>query len=220
MKNLNVFFWALITTLTIFSCAKEQEISYLSTSNLIQTSDLSSIQFEDPAEGIAACYDFVFPIQVKVGSETQTANNIDELNRLLAKKPTSNVRSVIIFPITVIINSTQEKRVINSQEEYSALQKECAKNGRNPNGGGPIVNRLSCFKYVFPLTVSLADGTTKEVSNQDELNAIIRVSKGRGEVKLTFPFKVMKEDGTELTISNRQELARLEASCRKARNGN
>lgn len=218
MKNFNLYLLITLVGLMVYSCNKENELTRENSSySLSQSNETSYLESLDPDEAMAECFEYVYPVKVKIGKDEFTANNADELKRLLSKNPTTTSRPVLVFPLQVIILATKETKTVRSQEELNALTKECNKKTR-PGGGGPIVINLRCFKYVYPLAIQLADGSMKRIASEEELIKTVKESKGRAAVKLVFPIKVIKSDGTELTINNESEYGRLQASCRKTRN--
>ena len=75
-----------------------------------------------------------------------------------------------------------------------------------------------CFSLVFPVTVLLPDGTSKDASDLDALKEIIRDWKANhsrkdGRLKLEFPFDVELSDGTILTIEDSDQLMELKKQC-------
>ncbi|NOT35872.1 MAG: hypothetical protein HOP11_00680 [Saprospiraceae bacterium] len=217
MKNLVLSALLIAVLFTLHSCNKETEqIATVSELTIINQNEISALETLQPEENMPTCFEYIFPVKVQIGKLEFIANNLDELNKLLSKGTTASSRPQLVFPIEVIILATAEKKTINSLQEYNALLKECGKDTRK---GGPVVNNLNCFKYVFPLGVQLSDGSTIRVASQEELNKLLRATTTRGAAKLVFPFKVTLADGTEVTINNAKEYGRLLASCKKTRNG-
>ncbi|MCC6816430.1 MAG: hypothetical protein IT267_08475 [Saprospiraceae bacterium] len=217
MKKINVLLTFISTILFALSCTKEIEQSGLQT-NALAGSGTESIQNPtDPSES-PACYTYVFPIKVKIGNTEYTANNQAELDKLLGRGPTLSSRPLLVYPFDVIIVASRKQVTVNNPSELAAIQKECDRT-RKPTTGGPVVHRLKCYKYVFPLQLALSDGSIKTVNSEEELNRLFRSTGSiRAGFRYVFPFKVLKSDGTEITVNNPQELARLDASCRRTRN--
>jgi hypothetical protein len=76
-----------------------------------------------------------------------------------------------------------------------------------------------CFEFVYPITISFADGSKKEVASHDSLKSAIKAwrianpgSKERPTIAL--PYAVTTSDGTIVTITNDAEKRALLATCR------
>ena len=105
------------------------------------------------------------------------------------------VKPVFVFPISVEKNG--ETIVINSQEEFDALIKK-PKKGKRP-------------EFVFPISVTLDDGSTKAIANVEELKAY-HESLGKGvRPTYVFPLSIIK-NGETIVINSQEE---LDALCGK-----
>lgn len=84
------------------------------------------------------------------------------------------------------------------------------------------MGRLGCFELVFPVTLSLPDGTTAEVNSYDEMTQTFRAffaanghlgGDGRPQPSFVFPVSVVSQEGALITLNNAEELRRLRAEC-------
>jgi hypothetical protein len=90
------------------------------------------------------------------------------------------------------------------------------------------MGRLGCFELMFPVTLSLPDGTTAEVDSYDEMTQTFRAffaANGqlgggrRPHPSFVFPVSVVSQDGELITLNNEEELRRLRLECGGGRFG-
>ena len=108
----------------------------------------------------------------------------------------------IDFPYTLTDGQTQT--VINNQDELDAYMQ----NVGNPSGGG---NEPPIIDFVFPVTVTLADGSTAVVNDQMGFIALIEdcigdVVVGDDCFTFNFPLTVETIDGNTVVVNDELEL--------------
>lgn len=79
--------------------------------------------------------------------------------------------------------------------------------------------KFGCYEFVFPITISFADGTTTEIDDYPSLREALRTYREEnpdGErPTLGFPLEVMSEDGEVITVASKDELHDLRVQCRR-----
>lgn len=83
------------------------------------------------------------------------------------------------------------------------------------------MGRFGCYELVFPVTLSLPDGSTAEVDSYDEMKLTLRAcfaanGAGRTRPSFAFPVSVISQDGDIITIDSDEGLARLRAACARS----
>jgi hypothetical protein len=78
--------------------------------------------------------------------------------------------------------------------------------------------RGSCFEFVYPISIKFADGTTAEVTSNENLRETIRTWKESNpsateRPTLVFPVDVLAKDGTLSTVASETEFKALLATC-------
>ncbi|HMW38686.1 MAG: hypothetical protein K1X68_05045 [Saprospiraceae bacterium] len=168
------------------------------------------------AEDGNPCYTLVFPLTVKVGDKEVVVNTPEELAKLNQRNPTS-ARVILVYPYSVKLVATGETVVVNNDEDLKQIMKNCRGDKRDTVRRDTL--KFGCYKLAFPLTVKLADGSTKTVNSIEELNALRRATTGRVNVTIQFPFNVILKDGTTVTVTTVEELREIEKNCRGKRPG-
>jgi hypothetical protein len=83
------------------------------------------------------------------------------------------------------------------------------------------MGRFGCYELVFPLSITLPDGTAVEIDSNEELVSAVRryfSSHGRPRqhrqlFQFVFPISVISQDGDLITIDDQEGLFRLRADC-------
>ncbi len=79
--------------------------------------------------------------------------------------------------------------------------------------------KFGCYEFVFPITVSFADGSTAEVSDYRNLRETLRTYRednpDSSRPILGFPLEVTTDEGEVITVSSREELHELRIQCRR-----
>lgn len=230
-KALKFFLLPAIAILAMFAaCNKESDT--LTTDEAVDYS-LYSVQ-DRGGMGRLGCFELVFPVTFNLPDGTPTTvNSYDELKTALrtyfqangggtrpnGTRPFGGRPKIdFVYPIQVI---SKDGEVIDVADEAAllALRVECAgtfgNHGWQGHGNGP----LSCFEFIFPITVEFPDGSTQSIADRAALRLAIRTwhqaNPGATErPHLTFPITVkMTDDGTEVVVNSREELRALKEGC-------
>ncbi|MBK8242936.1 MAG: hypothetical protein IPK88_05895 [Saprospiraceae bacterium] len=156
------------------------------------------------------CFEFVFPITLSFADgTTQSATSAENLATILREwhklNPKATQRPSFVFPLDVLLDNGTTQ-TINNQEELNQIASRCKVKRGNPN------HTAHCFELQFPYTVTLSDGSVKNISSELDLQEL-RTNKVR--FKLNFPIQVKLIDSGDLVIiSSVEELKRLQHSCK------
>ncbi len=88
-------------------------------------------------------------------------------------------------------------------------------------GHKPGRNGGDCFEVVFPIDISLPDGSVQTANSEEELKDILETWKEENEItgdteafpELVFPIDIILEDGTEQTVNSEEELFEIFFQC-------
>ncbi len=83
------------------------------------------------------------------------------------------------------------------------------------------IGRFGCYELVFPVTLSLPDGSTVEVNSYDEMKLALRTyfaanGASRPQPSFVFPVSVISQDGEIITIDSDNGLTRLREACARS----
>lgn len=120
----------------------------------------------------------------------------------------------VAFVLAMIGLASCDKSSLDvTSEDYFTLG---AMDSLHRNGG---CGRGSCFEFVYPITIKFADGTTAEVTSNENLRETIRTWKeanpdATDRPTLVFPLDVLASDGTVTTVASETEFKTLLATCK------
>ena len=164
-----------------------------------------------PRGGFGSCLDLVYPVTLVFPDETSVEVADQEAQKEAVKAwIEANGREAgkpeLQFPVDVV-NSDDETLTANSADELKELAQACRGERRN-----------RCFSLVFPLSISLPDGTTQEVADHKEIKQAARAWKeanpdSEERPELVFPLSVELEDGTTQEVASQEDLEALKESC-------
>lgn len=184
MKNLLKFSFILIAAFSLFSCSND---------------NTDVIPEEQSAEVNVA-------LKTSLTSYARNATSTNQAEDVFDNNEDSNGDCFTIdFPYALTDGQTQT--VINNEDELNAYMQSVV--GGNPSGGGvepPIID------FVFPVTVTLEDGTTVTVADHMGFIALIEDCIGDdvvvGDECFTFNFPITVEtiDGNTVVVNDELEL--------------
>ena len=140
---------------------------------------------------------------------TQSATSAENLATILREwhklNPKATQRPSFVFPLDILLDNGTTQ-TINNQEELNKIASRCKEKR------GDRRHTAHCFELQFPYTVTLSDGSIRNINSELEQQEL-RANKIR--FKLNFPFQVKLVDtGDLVTISSIEELKRLQKSCK------
>lgn len=163
--------------------------------------------------GTFVCYEVSYPATfLLIDGSTVTVNDDDEFAEVLITGEWAGFD----FPLTLIDGEGNEITVNNDDELNEAIL-DCDSPWGGGNGGGPIIDVFfGCYDLAYPATLTLIDGTTVVVNNEEELsNAILN-----GEwASFGYPLTLIDEEGNEVVVNNEEELGEAIEECEGWGNG-
>jgi hypothetical protein len=165
---------------------------------------------KDRRPNLDSCYQIIYPIDVELGDGNVVSIDSKEAFKDLIKDWAQNKDSLprpqIVFPIELMLNDGTVD-TLESPGELKELTKDCLPRNR------------PCFKWKFPLSLELPDGSTVSVNTKVEMIDFMKEYRenntGNISPKITFPQDVTLKNGKNLTIDNLLELKRLRRLCSK-----
>ena len=109
----------------------------------------------------------------------------------------------------------------DSEESFDELRINDEVETRN-GAESDFTHRKRCFRFVYPVTYTMPDGSTVTGDNAKEVKAGIRAWYAANpdedtRPELEYPVNVVLRNGEELTLNNVAELMRLKERCRDDR---
>ena len=151
------------------------------------------------------CFRFVYPVSVVLRNGTiLEAQNPQDLRRYLQRIREERVRANFVYPFNVELTNG-ETATIERFRDFRRLVNFCI--GRDYAGDEP------CFRYVYPIDVSINDRTLT-VNGPRAWRIALRAANRGADVNINYPISVIVPDQDEpLTLNNRQEHNQLRRSC-------
>lgn len=220
-----VFQFAFLLTLgafTIFTSCEKDNVNVTEDVEFFVNSSVWDLE-ERGNCGQHGCYEFVFPITIEFeNGDTVSVDDYESLHTVIRDwkeaNPDATERPTFVFPLEVL-DENGEIISVASQDELIELGKECRrdffKNKRHKRGEhrGEV-----CFILVFPLDVTLPDGTVVTVNNRLDLKEKARAWKeanpdSEEHPSLVFPITVEYADGTQVEVNSIDDLQTLKDEC-------
>lgn len=119
----------------------------------------------------------------------------------------------MLLPLTVALATLA---ACNKSDELSAEESvDQALYSIQERGG---MGRLGCYELLFPVSITLPDGTTAEVDSYETMQQTLRnffasSRPARPRINFVFPVSVVSQDGEVITVSSEEEMRALRAEC-------
>ncbi len=157
------------------------------------------------------CFALVLPVSFIMpdGStiSVEDKEGFKQIKEWFKANPEAEGKPELQFPVEIAFadGTTQE---IASEEEIKAARETCKE------------KRQRCFKFVFPVTMVMPDGTEIVGNNRDEFKAAIKdwhTANPDAEEKgtLKFPVNITFPDESQMTIESAEEMKALKEKCRE-----
>lgn len=164
------------------------------------------------------CYEIVYPVSYTVQDGTTFTGNREELEAQLEEwytaHPDAEKNAELVFPIEIIWLESNETITIESFEDLAHLRERC----RFHEDDESSEDRADCITYVFPLSMTLPDGSIIS-GNEEELDFLIdewykdNPTSDR-EPQLVFPIEIyLPSRDVPVTVNNLEELERYYELC-------
>src|SRR5690349_15843127 len=83
------------------------------------------------------------------------------------------------------------------------------------------LGRYGCYELVFPVSITLPDGTVVDVDDYDALKSAVRryfedhdrPRRHRQLFQFVFPVSVINQEGEVITLENQEQMIRLRVDC-------
>ena len=169
------------------------------------------------------CFEFVFPIDVTLtDGSTQTIASQEELDVFIKtwfdQNPESEDFPSLNYPITIVVDSTTA--TVQSEEELCEIIEQCFDDFDFDGEWGDDFDEIleDCFEVIYPIDVTLPDGTTQTVNSDDELEQLIETwyeQNPESEECPTpnFPIDIITSDMDTVAINSEMELDNVIEEC-------
>lgn len=159
------------------------------------------------------CFEIVFPFSVTMPDGSTIVLNDDEDYELVEAwyeaNPDVKDEPELVFPVIVVFDD--ERLEINNEEEFERLEDACE------DYWDDYEEEWECFEIEFPFSLTLPDGSTITLNNEDDYEKVEKWYDANPEVEddpaLVFPVVVVFEDGKSVTVNNEEEFERIEEAC-------
>ncbi len=173
------------------------------------------------------CFDIVYPITIQMpdGSTLSIDGEEDtdlEIVKNYYEENDSEEKPSMVFPITIITYEGVTK-TISSEEEMSDAYRGCSGRDRERDWD----RERDCFELVYPVTYVLPDGSTIEISDEEDeagwesLKSWYEANPESEErPSLQYPVDIVyeseeSEDGETVTINSEDEMMVAKEECRE-----
>ncbi len=169
------------------------------------------------------CFEFVFPIDVTLANgSTQTISSQEELDAFIEtwfeQNPESEDFPSLNYPIDVVVDSTTV--TVTSEEELCGIIEQCFEDFDFDDEWGYDFDEVleDCFEVIYPIDVTLPDGTTQTVNSNAELEQLIETwyeqNPESEECPMpNFPIDIITTDMDTVAITSEMELDDVIDEC-------
>ena len=179
------------------------------------------------------CFELVYPVTYVLpdGSTIEISDEEDEagwesLKSWYEANPESEERPSLQYPVDIVYESEEsedgETVTINSEDEMMVAKEECRE-----MWGEEDWDKDDCFELVYPVTYVLPDGSTIEISDEEDeagwesLKSWYEANPESEErPSLQYPVDIVyeseeSEDGETVTINSEDEMMVAKEECRE-----
>lgn len=161
------------------------------------------------ARGLRDCFDFVFPISLTMpdgsGLTLESADDWSEVRSWYEANPDAEGKPEFVFPLDVEFGDSVI--TINDLEELRSAKNSCEVDRR----------RGRCFELVFPVDVSLPDGSVISLASRDDWELVRDWYEANPDVEerpsLVYPVNVAYNGDSIVTINSQEEMIAAKAAC-------
>jgi len=153
------------------------------------------------------CFDFVYPISVIYNDGTiQSLADDNEFAQAIANQSNQNYIIDYVYPFDITQNGTVT--TINNEDDFSDAVDSCF------TLVDFTLSQMSCFDFVYPVSVKMSDGSIVVANNQQEFEALFMRMSMIGPVDMVYPLDII-QDGETITIENMIDFQEALFSCNR-----
>ncbi|MEM6967139.1 MAG: hypothetical protein AAF573_20420 [Bacteroidota bacterium] len=206
-----ILFFALLTFTALSSCNQEDLVEKDFEKDF-EKNEWKKDKDDKDKKWKKACFELVYPIAYTMPDETTIVGN-DEKEVWTAIKnwyedhPDVKAKPELVYPVDIEWKN-EDVQTINDEDEMIQAKKDC-KDGDK---------KETCFELVFPIAVTLPDGTIVAGNTKKELDKTIKTwykDHPNVEVKpnLNYPIEIIFDDGSTQAVDDEEELATVKDTC-------
>ncbi|MFT4664596.1 MAG: hypothetical protein ACI8YQ_000830 [Polaribacter sp.] len=174
---------------------------------------------EEPGDwDIDPCFTFAYPISLSDGNGNTVTVNSEEDWETVFENGGDYDYFEIQFPINVVLTDGTVQEVAD-EDALEDLFEDCfGGEWEDPEDCDSILIEELCFDFVYPINVTLPDGSTVTATDDGTLfGSIFEYYEANPDSDedptLGYPVNVVLEDGTPATVNNDDELEELFEEC-------
>ncbi len=233
------------TTIFFTACNKDSDVDLSDTNTPVETTNgattpnpgndssfysFNSSSSDDDYDGDCddLCFDLVYPVTIVFpDGTTADANDDDGLEDLLDAWFEQNPDVEDDFPTfsyPIQVEVEDEMVTIESDEDFEELLEYCYDEYDEDDEEDDCDDEeceeyelSDCFEIVFPITLTLPDGSELTINNEDELYEAFEMWDDDEEEEfpeLNYPIElILEEDDTQVTVNDEEELEAILEEC-------
>ena len=171
------------------------------------------------------CFEIVHPYTIMMPNgtsytiESDEDTNLDEIKRYYEENQGVDEKPALVFPLN-ILGYDGETEAINNEEEMKNAYRECSVRDRDRDW-----DRQECFELVFPVTYIMPDGSTYEISSDEDESGWEELKEwydsnpdSDQRPELQYPVDIItweNEESVTITINSEEEMIAAKEECRE-----
>ena len=171
------------------------------------------------------CFEIVHPYTIMMPNGTSYTIDsdqdidLDEIKRYYEENQGVDEKPALVFPVN-ILGYNGETEAINNEEEMKNAYRECSVRDRDRDW-----DRRECFELVFPVTYIMPDGSTYEISSDEDESGWEELKEwydsnpdSDQRPELQYPVDIVtweNEESVTITINNEEEMIAAKEECRE-----
>ena len=171
------------------------------------------------------CFEIVHPYTIMMPNgtsytiESDQDTNLDEIKRYYEENQGVDEKPALVFPLN-ILGYDGETEAINNEEEMKNAYRECSVRDRDRDW-----DRQECFELVFPVTYIMPDGSTYEISSDEDESGWEELKEwydsnpdSDQRPELQYPVDIItweNEESVTITINSEEEMIAAKEECRE-----
>ncbi|MEN0046111.1 MAG: hypothetical protein AAF806_03520 [Bacteroidota bacterium] len=219
-----IIFYLAATVLCLVSCNQEElSISTIASDTTLQALVLGNDETDgkeeankgDKEQKEEVCFELNSPLSVTMPDGSLLSGQKEEVWEAVKAwyeaHPEEQAKPALNYPVDVFWLKDEISKTVENEEEMEMAKKYCAK-------GKDKEEKEDCFELSYPVTWTMADGTTIAMSDEKDWEAIKAWYEANPVEKekpsLTYPVDIVLEDGTSQTINSEEEMVAVKKECK------